>query len=94
LFTEGADEDFVEDAARRFTRSFLATGYETQSSTLSSGVEDEATELALMFTLTRGAHATSHLGSIVERVSHEDEGRRATREVSSFLFPYKHGQLD
>jgi hypothetical protein len=26
-----------------------------------------------MFTLTRGAHATSHLGSIVERVSHEDE---------------------
>ena len=79
LFTEGADEDFVGDAARRFTRSFLATGYETQSSTLSSGVEDEATELALMFTLTRGAHAAEYLGSIVERVTHEDEGveRRA-----------------
>jgi hypothetical protein len=79
LFTEGGDEDFVEDAARRFTRSFLAAGYETQSSTLSSGVEDEATELALMFTLTRGAHATSHLSSIVERVTHEDAGveRRA-----------------
>ena len=79
LFTEGGDEDFVEDAARRFTRSFLATGYETQSSTLSSGVEDEATELALMFTLTRGAHAAEYLGSIVERVTHEDEGveRRA-----------------
>jgi len=73
LFTEEGDEDFVVDAARRFTRSFLAAGYETQSSTLSSGVEDEATELALMFTLTRGAHATSHLGSIVERVTHEDE---------------------
>ena len=79
LFTEGGDEDFVMDAARRFTRSFLATGYETQSSTLSSGVEDEATELALMFTLTRGAHAAEYLGSIVERVTHEDEGveRRA-----------------
>ena len=79
LFTEGGDEDFVVDAARRFTRSFLATGYETQSSTLSSGVEDEATELALMFTLTRGAHAAEYLGSIVERVTHEDEGveRRA-----------------
>ena len=73
LFTEGGDEDFVVDAVRRFTRSFLATGYETQSSTLSSDFQDEATELALMFTLTRGAHATSHLGSIVERVSHEDE---------------------
>jgi hypothetical protein len=68
LFTEGGDEDFVMDAARRFTRSFLATGYETQSSTLSSDFQDEATELALMFTLTRGAHATSHLDSIVERV--------------------------
>ena len=79
LFTEGGDEDFVEDAVRRFTRSFLAMGYENQSSTLSSDFQDEATELALMFTLTRGAHATSHLGSIVERVSHEDEGvaRRA-----------------
>ena len=79
LFTEGGDEDFVEDAVRRFTRSFLATGYENQSSTLSSDFQDEATELALMFTLTGGAHATSHLGSIVERVTHEDEGveRRA-----------------
>ena len=79
LFTEGGDEDFVEDAVRRFTRSFLATGYENQSSTLSSDFQDEATELALIFTLTGGAHATSHLGSIVERVTHEDEGveRRA-----------------
>ena len=79
LFTEGGDEDFVEDAVRRFTRSFLAMGYENQSSTLSSDFQDEATELALMFTLTRGAHATEYLGSIVERVSHEDEGveRRA-----------------
>ena len=79
LFTEGRDEGFVVDAVRRFTRSFLATGYETQSSTLSSSVEDEATELALMFTLTRGAHAAEYLGSIVERVTHEDEGveRRA-----------------
>ena len=75
-----ADFEFA-DSVGRFTRSFLATGSESAGSTSRpvKSADDEALELALMFTLAGSssndvtAAVTAHLASIVERTAHPDE---------------------
>ena len=80
-----ADFEFA-DSVGRFTRSFLATGSESAGSTSRpvKSADDEALELALMFTLAGGsssndvtAAVTAHLASIVERTAHPDESASA-----------------
>ena len=79
------------DLAGRFTRSFLASGSESHATSHPvKSVDDEALELALMFTLAgsssndvTAAVIDAHLASIVERTTHPDES--ASRRAKSLL---------
>ena len=80
------------DSVGRFTRSFLASGSESHATSHPvKSVDDEALELALMFTLAgsssndvTAAHLIhAHLASIVERTAHPDES--ASRRAKSLL---------